>query len=182
MRENEEELTNLLSCETGKPLSDARTEVGAIGTKFLTCTEAYETRSAEVSKELDGGKLKIRYLPHGVMAVIGPFNCPLSMANGHIMPALLAGNAVVFKSSEHTPLCGVAMAHLWQQAGMPAGVLNSLTGGAAAGEQLVSHPDIDGVSFCRRIRCRNVHLQHRQGQPQQGGGTQYGREQPADFT
>ncbi|MEM6463074.1 MAG: aldehyde dehydrogenase family protein [Pseudomonadota bacterium] len=147
VRENEEPLIHLICDEAGKTLRDARTEIAALIEEFRTSVEAYETRCKEHTTELDGSRLKTRYLPRGVMAVIGPFNCPLSMSNGLIMPALLAGNAVVFKPSEHTPLCGAAMTLLWQQAGLYNGVLNSLTGGVSAGEQLASHAGVDGILF-----------------------------------
>lgn len=147
VKENREELTALLSNEAGKVLRDARQEVEAIVRHGQTCIDAYEAQCAEDSSTSNGRRSTTRYVPYGCLAVIGPFNAPMSRTNGHVMPALLAGNTVVIKSSEHTPLCGVALALLWQQAGLPAGVLNSLTGGQAAGEQLAAHPDMDGVLF-----------------------------------
>jgi succinylglutamic semialdehyde dehydrogenase len=81
------------------------------------------------------------------MAVLGPFNFPASMANSHIMPALLAGNTVVFKPSELTPITGLLVSRLWQKAGLPPGVMNCITGARHTGEHLVGHKSIDGLLF-----------------------------------
>ncbi len=147
VKENLEELAALLCAEAGKVMREARREVEAIAAHGQTCIDAYEAQCGEKSSTSGGRRSTTRYVPYGTLAVIGPCYVPMSRTNGHIMPALLAGNTVVFKPSQHTPLCGVAMALLWQQAGLPHGVLNSLTGGQAAGEQLAAHPDIDGVLF-----------------------------------
>ena len=88
-----------------------------------------------------------RYRPHGVLAVLGPFNFPGHIPHGHIVPALLAGNAVVFKPSEFAPLAGRRMVELWQRAGLPAGVLNLVQGGRETGEALAGHPGHDGILF-----------------------------------
>lgn len=92
-------------------------------------------------------QIHVKHHPHGVMAVLGPFNFPGHLPNGHIVPALLAGNTVVFKPSEHTPQTGLLMAQLWQKAGLSAGVLNLVFGGREVGQYLVTHPDIAGVCF-----------------------------------
>lgn len=145
--ENAEKLTSLVSIESGKPTWEARVEVNALVTKFEASADAYETRCAEFGREVKGRQSKTRFVPHGVMAVFGPFNFPLSMANGHIMPALLAGNTVIFKPSEQTTLCGLAVAQLWQDAGLPNGVLNCVSGGRAVGEALTIHANTHGVLF-----------------------------------
>jgi len=92
-------------------------------------------------------EIHVKHHPHGVMAVLGPFNFPGHLPNGHIVPALLAGNTVVFKPSEHTPLTGLLMAELWKKAGLPAGVLNLVFGGKDVGIAVVTHPLISGVCF-----------------------------------
>ncbi|MEM9106951.1 MAG: aldehyde dehydrogenase family protein, partial [Pseudomonadota bacterium] len=145
--DNLQELAHLMCSESGKVLREARQELQAIVAYGQACANAYEAQCATTSSTSDGKRSATRYEPYGTLAVIGPFNLPMSRANSHIMPALLAGNTIVFKPSQHTPLCGVALALLWQQAGLPRGVLNSLTGGQAAGEQLAAHPDVDGVLF-----------------------------------
>jgi succinylglutamic semialdehyde dehydrogenase len=96
---------------------------------------------------LDGGKLSWRYRPHGVLAVIGPFNFPLHLAHGHVVPALLAGNTVVFKPSEVTPHCGLLYARLLAEAGLPPGVVNVVQGDGAAGAALAEGEGVDGVLF-----------------------------------
>ena len=145
IRSEAEKLSQLIATEGGKPLWEAKAEVNSLVAKFDASVEAYRQRAAEVSKEVRGMRSRTRFLPHGVMAVLGPFNFPMSMANSHIMPALLAGNTVVFKPSNLTPLCGLIMSLLWQKAGLPPGVLNCVSGGRAAGEYLVNHESINGV-------------------------------------
>lgn len=88
-----------------------------------------------------------RYKPHGVMAVLGPFNFPMSMPNSHIMPAIYAGNTVVFKPSERTPKSACFYHDMWIEAGLPADVLQIVNGDAGIGDFLVTKADIDGVLF-----------------------------------
>jgi succinylglutamic semialdehyde dehydrogenase len=147
VRENIGMLTDLIATEAGKPLWESKIEANSLVTKFSASIDAYKTRISESSRDVRGLKSRTRFLPHGVMAVLGPFNFPASMANSHIMPALLAGNTVVFKPSELTPLTGIAVARLWQQAGLPAGVMNCVSGARQTGEYLVGHKNIDGVLF-----------------------------------
>lgn len=79
--------------------------------------------------------------------MFGPYNFPGHLPNGHIVPALLAGNTVVFKPSELTPQSGEAVVRLWAEAGLPPGVLNLLQGGRETGEALSGQSDIDGLLF-----------------------------------
>lgn len=108
----------------------------------------------------------LRHRPHGVLAVFGPYNFPGHLPNGHIVPALLAGNTVVFKPSELTPWTAEETIKLWQQAGIPDGVLNLVQGGRETGEALAAQPDIDGLLFTGSAHT-GYHL-HRQlaGQPE----------------
>lgn len=140
-------LINIVAREAGKPFWEASIEVNALVTKLTASIEAYEKRNTETSREVKGLLSKTRFKPHGVLGVLGPFNFPLSMANGHIMPALLAGNSIVFKPSELTPLCGIVVSQMWQKAGLPKGVLNCITGGSETGKYLVGHKDVDGILF-----------------------------------
>jgi succinylglutamic semialdehyde dehydrogenase len=82
-----------------------------------------------------------------VLAVLGPFNFPGHIPHGHIVPALLAGNAVVFKPSEFTPLSGRRLAEIWERAGLPAGVFNLVQGGRETGAALAADPGHDGILF-----------------------------------
>ena len=141
------ELAEIISRECGKPLWDSRTEVNSLVTKLTATAEAFERRATSTSREVRGLTSRTRFLPHGLMAVLGPFNFPMSMANSHIMPALYAGNTVVFKPSERTPLCGLLVGQIWQDAGLPPGVLNVVSGGSDTGQALVQHPNVDGVLF-----------------------------------
>ncbi|MCX7017178.1 MAG: succinylglutamate-semialdehyde dehydrogenase [Candidatus Sumerlaeota bacterium] len=144
---NKPELAEIISRETGKPLWESLGEAQAMIGKIALSKQAYEERRAETCVDIDGARGAVRYAPHGVAAVLGPFNLPGHLPNGHIVPALLAGNAVVFKPSEETPLVGRRTAELWAAAGLPPGVLNLVQGGVETGQALVEHPGIDGVFF-----------------------------------
>ncbi len=141
------ELAQLIAMEAGKPLWESKTEVNSLVTKLGASVDAYKLRVSESGREVRGLRSRTRFLPHGVMTVLGPFNFPASMANSHIMPALLAGNTVVFKPSELTPVTGLLVSRLWQKAGLPPGVMNCISGGRQTGEYLVRHANVDGVLF-----------------------------------
>src|ERR1700688_4840034 len=87
------------------------------------------------------------YEPCGVVGQIIPWNFPLLMAAWKIAPALATGNTVVLKPAEFTPLTALAFAELCQEAGLPAGVVNIVTGDGSTGELLVKHPDVDKIAF-----------------------------------
>jgi succinylglutamic semialdehyde dehydrogenase len=152
VKQSREEIATLLSRETGKPLWEARTEADSVAGKVAISIRAHEERTGESESEAAGVRTAVRHKPHGVMAVIGPFNFPLHLPNGHIAPALLAGDAVLFKPSEKTPACGMKLAELWLQAGVPDDVLQVLPGLGETGQALVSHPDVDGVLFTGGVK------------------------------
>ena len=112
---------------------------------------AMAERAGETVTSTGFGRAVLRHRPHGVMAVLGPFNFPGHLPNGHIVPALLAGNVVIFNPSEHIPAVGVALVRLWAQAGLPPGVLSPVQGGQETGEALVD-ADIDGLLFTGSAR------------------------------
>jgi succinylglutamic semialdehyde dehydrogenase len=145
--ERKDEMARLIAQEAGKALWDAATEAGGIAGKAKLAIASYEDRTPTRSKEQGALKLRIAHKPHGVMVVIGPFNFPGHLPNGQIIPALLAGNTVVFKPSEQTPAVGHLMAEWWSEAGLPAGVLNLVQGAREVAEALVSDGRIDGVLF-----------------------------------
>jgi succinylglutamic semialdehyde dehydrogenase len=147
VREDGEGIARLISRETGKPFWEALTEADSVAAKVAISIRAQDERAGETVSEAAGLRQAIRHRPHGVVAVIGPFNFPMHLANGHIVPALLAGNAVVFKPSEKTPASGARMAELWAAAGLPEGVLQVAIGGGDVGRTLVAHEGIDGVLF-----------------------------------
>ncbi len=143
-----EPFAELIARETGKPLWEARTEVEAVKNKVEISITAYAERTGQ--KKLDSalqGSAALRHKPHGVMAVLGPYNFPAHLPNGHIVPALIAGNVVVFKPSEKTPAVGEFLTKLFHEAEVPEDVIQCVHGGANVGKALVAHPDIDGLLF-----------------------------------
>jgi succinylglutamic semialdehyde dehydrogenase len=148
VRKQAESFAELIARETGKPLWEARTEVESVIGKVEISIRAYAERTGQ--RKLDSalqGSAALRHKPHGVMAVLGPYNFPAHLPNGHIIPALIAGNAVIFKPSEKTPAVGEFLVRCFQQAGIPPAVVQVLLGGPAEGKALVAHPGIDGVLF-----------------------------------
>ncbi len=141
------DLTEAICRSTGKPRWEASTEVDAVIGKVSLTIQAYNDRSANSSKAVADTTSATRYKPHGVVAVFGPFNFPAHLPNGHILPALLAGNCVIFKPSEQTPLVGVIYAEIWKACDLPPGVFTVLQGGRDTGSLLAHHPDIDGLLF-----------------------------------
>ncbi len=140
-------LAETIARETGKPLWDATGEVGAMVGKIAISVAAHEERTPTRERVAGGLRQRLTHRPHGVLAVFGPFNFPGHLPNGHIVPALLAGNTVVLKPSELTPATAEAMLRLWVEAGLPRGVLNLVQGGRETGMALSVHPGIDGVLF-----------------------------------
>ena len=132
--------------ETGKPLWEARTEVAAIVGKIEISVRMQTERAGVRSEDAAFGRLSLMHNPWGVMSVFGPFNFPGHLPNGHIVPALLAGNTIVFKPSELTPGVAALMVEAWSDAGIPAGVVNLVQGGREAGAALLASA-IDGVLF-----------------------------------
>ncbi|GGZ99036.1 succinylglutamate-semialdehyde dehydrogenase [Novosphingobium arvoryzae] len=148
VRKDAEKLATLISRETGKPLWESRTEVESVVNKVEISIRAYAERTSQ--RKLDGalqGTAALRHKPHGVMAVLGPYNFPAHLPNGHIVPALIAGNAVVFKPSEKTPATGEALVQCFHRAGISAAIVQLLVGGPEEGQALVAHDGIDGVLF-----------------------------------
>jgi len=147
LAENKEALATTIALETGKPLWETRTEVGAMVGKIAISTKAYHERTGTIENPMPGAKAFIRHKPHGVVAIFGPYNFPGHLPNGHIVPALIAGNTIVFKPSELTPLVAQETMKLWLQAGLPAGVINLVQGEVETGKALASHAQIDGLFF-----------------------------------
>jgi succinylglutamic semialdehyde dehydrogenase len=153
VRSRADAFADLIARETGKPLWEAATEVEAVVNKVDISVAAYSERTA--SRKLEGAmgnRTALRHKPHGVLAVLGPFNFPAHLPNGHIVPALIAGNAVVFKPSEKTPASGAFLIDCLREAGVPEGCARVLIGGPAEGKALASHPDIDGLLFTGSAR------------------------------
>jgi len=163
---NKEPLAHQIGLETGKPLWESRTEVAAMIGKIGISINAYHDRTGHSESDVPAGHAVLRHRPHGVVAVFGPYNFPGHLPNGHIVPALLAGNTVVFKPSELTPGVAELTARLWEKAGLPGGVLNLVQGAALTGKALSAHPGVDGLFFTGSSTVG--HLLHRQfgGQPE----------------
>ncbi|GAO39139.1 succinylglutamate-semialdehyde dehydrogenase [Sphingomonas changbaiensis NBRC 104936] len=148
-KERKELFADLIARETGKPLWEARTEVDTVVNKVEISIRAHQERTG--ARDLGAGA-HLRHKPHGVLAVLGPYNFPAHLANGHMVPALLAGNAVVFKPSEKTPASGAMLISLYHEAGVPDGAARLLVGGPGEGRALSAHPDIDGLLFTGSAR------------------------------
>lgn len=146
---HESQMAEMIARDTGKALWDATTEAKALVGKIdITLNESVkliqEERITNALPQVDG---VIRYRPRGVMTVIGPFNFPAHLPNGHIIPALISGNTIVFKPSELTPAVGQLYAQMFEKAGFPAGVFNLVHGEAETGRRLVAHELVDGILF-----------------------------------
>jgi len=153
VRKHETEFAGLIARETGKPLWETRTEVAAVVNKVDISVEAYAERTPQRKMEAAlGNRIAVRHKPHGVLAVLGPYNFPAHLPNGHIVPALIAGNAVVFKPSEKTPATGEFLVHCFHEAKIPHGVVRLLIGGPDQGRALAGDPGIDGLLFTGSAR------------------------------
>ncbi|WP_343657370.1 succinylglutamate-semialdehyde dehydrogenase [Paraburkholderia caribensis] len=147
INERKETIAEAIGRETGKPLWEARTEVASMAAKVDISVQSYNERTGERRAAMADGTAVLRHRPHGVVAVFGPYNFPGHLPNGHIVPALIAGNAVVFKPSELAPGVARATVEVWRDAGLPAGVLNLVQGEKDTGVALANHRQIDGLFF-----------------------------------
>ncbi len=147
LKTHQEKIAEAIGRETGKPLWEARTEVTAMINKIDISVKAYHERTGIKESTTGDTTNATRHRPHGVVAVFGPYNFPAHLPNGHIVPALIAGNTVVFKPSELTPGVAALTVALWHAAGLPAGVLNVVQGAKQTGIALAGHPQIDGLFF-----------------------------------
>jgi succinylglutamic semialdehyde dehydrogenase len=153
VRQKADAFTDLIARETGKPLWEARSEVETVIAKVDISVTAYSERTGQRRIEAPmNTRLALRHKPHGVLAVLGPYNFPAHLPNGHIVPALLAGNAVVFKPSEKTPASGAFLVECFHVAGVPQGCIRLLIGGPEQGKALAGHADIDGLLFTGSAR------------------------------
>ncbi len=147
LRDRSDELAQAISDETGKQHWEAKTEVATMIDKIDLSISAFEQRTGTSQKDLNGVQATLTHRPHGVMLVLGPYNFPGHLPNGHIVPALLAGNTIIFKPSELTPSVGQLMIDCVAKAGIPDGVINLLQGDGQTGALCSSHSEIDGLLF-----------------------------------
>jgi succinylglutamic semialdehyde dehydrogenase len=148
VRKEQEKFAELIARETGKPLWEARKEVESVIAKVEIAVRAYADRTGQ--RKLDSalqGTAALRHKPHGVLAVIAPYTAPAYFAAGHVIPALIAGNAVILKPSEKTPASGEMLMTLFNRAGIPAAAVQVLIGGPEEGQALAAHDGVDGVLF-----------------------------------
>lgn len=144
-----DQFAECISRDTGKPKWESLTEAQALSAKIdITINHSLSlVKEEHIPNALPQVEGVVRHKPRGVMAVIGPFNFPAHLPNGHIIPSLLMGNTVVFKPSEQTPFVGQFYSQCFEKAGFPAGVFNMIQGDGESGRKLVVHEKIDGILF-----------------------------------
>lgn len=134
--------------ENGKVLSECLAQAQSAAATFRYYAAVCETMGAEITPPRGNYLSMVKYEPYGVVTAITPWNSPLTMEAQKVAPALAAGNAIVLKPSEITPSVALLLGELALEAGLPAGVLNVVTGdGAITGKHLVEHPKVRMVSF-----------------------------------
>ncbi|WP_031409148.1 aldehyde dehydrogenase family protein [Geobacillus vulcani] len=148
LEQNAETFAAIETLNTGKPIRESRLDVS----DSIQCLRYYadfvEQRTIEEKKRTDGTTSKVIEEPIGVCALIVPWNFPLLLGIWKLAPALAAGNTVVFKPSELTPLSFIELTKLIDSIGLPPGVFNLVLGsGSPVGETLVTHPDVEKISF-----------------------------------
>ncbi|MEM7577167.1 MAG: succinylglutamate-semialdehyde dehydrogenase [Planctomycetota bacterium] len=145
--ERVEDVAKVITAETGKTLWESRGEAKLLGAKVEATLAAWEQRCGTSSFAMGDNQAVTRYAPHGVMVVLGPFNFPAHLPNGHAVPALLAGNTVVFKPSEKTPGTGELLVSLFHEAGFPSEVVQVVQGARETAEALIHARETAGVLF-----------------------------------
>ncbi|TGD42651.1 aldehyde dehydrogenase [Pseudotabrizicola sediminis] len=149
IRDHAEPLARLVVREQGKPITEARGEVGGAAEFFTYFAEFARRIQGEIlPSDAPGEQIWIQRVPVGVVVGIIPWNYPAALVSRKVAPALIAGNTIVLKPHEETPLSALYMARLFEQAGLPAGVVNIVTGaGDTVGAALTTHPDVDLVTM-----------------------------------
>lgn len=145
--EKKDAFARTISEEMGKPFWESLTEVQAMINKVEISIEAYKERCKERSEQTANFRLMTRFQPYGVVGVFGPFNFPGHLPNGHIIPALLAGNTILFKPSELTPRVGEEYCTIWQMIGLPDGVLQLLQGPKEVASCILNQKEVRGIFF-----------------------------------
>ncbi|MGK5594649.1 MAG: succinylglutamate-semialdehyde dehydrogenase [Parachlamydiaceae bacterium] len=147
LQKRQDAFAHWISQESGKLLTDSRGEITAMIAKVEISIAAYHERCKMSTYELGPTQSITRFKPHGILGVFGPFNFPGHLPNGHIIPALLAGNVIIFKPSELTPFTGQKLVELYHEAGFPKDVVQIVQGGPPVGQLLAHHDEIDGILF-----------------------------------
>ncbi|MFZ5867973.1 MAG: succinylglutamate-semialdehyde dehydrogenase [Thermodesulfobacteriota bacterium] len=159
-------LAEAICVDTGKPRWESLTEVDSMIGKIGVSIEAYQDRCRVKVEEMPAARGITRFRPHGVIGVFGPFNFPGHLPNGHIVPALLAGNTIVFKPSRQAPLVAMKTLELWERTGILPGVINMVQGGRQTGVALSRHPDLNGLFFTGSAEVGRALHQAFGGQPE----------------
>jgi succinylglutamic semialdehyde dehydrogenase len=152
LAQHRDAIATTITLESGKPLWESRTEVGTSIAKVDLAIQAIHERRADPlfginSTHPAADRSEIRYRPVGAVLVLGPFNLPLHLPGAHLVPALAAGNTIVFKTSEKTPMVGEHIARAMAAAGLPEGVFHLLQGGPSVAIEALQSPLLDGVFF-----------------------------------
>ncbi len=166
LKASEETLAELIGWETGKPIWESKTEVAAMIGKIELSIAGYEQRTGFSQQTTAQGEAVLRHRPHGVVAVFGPFNFPGHLPNGHMVPALIAGNTIVFKPSEQSPGVAELTLDCWIKVGLPRGVINLIQGAVGTGRALAEHKGIDGLFFTGSSSTGHAIHQQFGGQPE----------------
>lgn len=142
-------IVEAIVAEVGKPITEARTEVAGLRAKIDITTRIAPAELAPI--EPPGVEGFFDWRPLGVFAVIGPFNFPVHLSHGHIVPALVSGNAVILKPSDASPASAERYVEAWERCarrtGAPAALISLIQGGATEGQALAVHPGVDAVAF-----------------------------------
>jgi len=162
---NKDDIALTISQEMGKPLPESQIEVTGMINKVAISIDAYQQRCKEQTQTLKKTTVITRHKAHGVMVIVGPFNFPGHLPNGHLVPALLAGNTVVFKPSEYTPLTAIKMIQCCEAVGFPPGVVNCVLGGKSVAQTLFDEV-IDGVLFTGSYAAGQAIHRHFAGKPE----------------
>ncbi|AIT79959.1 MULTISPECIES: succinylglutamate-semialdehyde dehydrogenase [Novosphingobium] len=148
VRKEADTLARTIAREVGKPLWEANAEVESVINKVEVSIRSYAERTSQ--RKLDSalqGTMAVRHKPHGVLVVLGPYNYPAHLPGAHIVPALIAGNVVIFKPSEKAPASGEILIRCFHRAGMSSSVVQLAVGGPEEGQAFVAHEGVDGILF-----------------------------------
>lgn len=165
LKKRADAIATAISSDMGKTRWEALGEAGAMAAKVAISIKAQVERAGTNMSDAAFGSNHLRHKPHGVMAVLGPFNFPGHLPNGHIVPALLAGNTCVFKPSELAPSVAAVMVEAFEAAGLPAGVLNLVHGGRETGAAVLEG-DLDGLLFTGSAKTGVFFHKHFAGRPE----------------
>lgn len=152
LHQRREEVAERISQEMGKPFWESLLEVDSVKSKIALSIKAASERTGTVEQHIAGANLITRHRPQGIVAVLSPINFPVHLPSSHMIPALLAGNCVLFKPSEQTPATGELLVQCWQEAGLCSGQLALLQGGGEVGRAIASHPKVKALIFTGSAR------------------------------